>query len=576
MMLKTSSNKVNPATSMLGFTIRKNIGIIVLVTIGFLLFCPCYTIIDLTEFEAEKSEIAALLSAWSKAFSLFCSIICGLMVIALNLLNFSFMYRRNASDFTDSLPITRVELYLSKTLAGYVLSLIPAFISLLSLGVLTVVYGTPKLLTGIFLNMCYIALTTAFSSALSMIFIVASASIFDFLISYVAVNGGLLVAGIIISDMLYNLLLGYSNNSMNEIFKVVSPIYYVFVTFGLHLFDNSADWITVGYIAKCFAMILVFSVFSILLYKRRKTESSGNAFAYKFLYYICAFIISYCASYALGMIFANGNCLNLDFFIFALIGALICSVVYGAITFRGFKTVKKSLIIGFVSFAVCVASIFAIKLDLTGFNKRIPSKDEIKSVTVEYLSDEIEFTNPDFPISFHKKLVDQKDTLLQTNDNYDGFSHSIGFTYKLKNGSTVRRLYSVYVDKTKDELSKLLKSEERFESISKTLKRTKPATVSFYSSAENGEYIINECFLTLDETQKLLEIYKSEAQKEKQQVLSFGNYCSYNIYWSSGSRYYSIGDLYFDKNYTECAKYIETLNLKERANKYEEVAEAYD
>ena len=46
MMLKTSSRKVNPFLGMLKFTLTKNLGIIIIVTIVALLYCPGHYLTD--------------------------------------------------------------------------------------------------------------------------------------------------------------------------------------------------------------------------------------------------------------------------------------------------------------------------------------------------------------------------------------------------------------------------------------------------------------------------------------------------------------------------------------------------
>ena len=40
MMLKTSSRKLNPCRNMIGFTLRKSIGFIIILCIAALLYCP--------------------------------------------------------------------------------------------------------------------------------------------------------------------------------------------------------------------------------------------------------------------------------------------------------------------------------------------------------------------------------------------------------------------------------------------------------------------------------------------------------------------------------------------------------
>ena len=68
MMLKTSSNKVNPSANMFRFTLKQNLGIIVLATIAFLLVCPSYMLINLNAFSFTAVEKITILKNGAKTF----------------------------------------------------------------------------------------------------------------------------------------------------------------------------------------------------------------------------------------------------------------------------------------------------------------------------------------------------------------------------------------------------------------------------------------------------------------------------------------------------------------------------
>ena len=573
MMLKTSSNKVNPSANMFRFTLKQNLGIIVLATIAFLLVCPSYMLINLNAFSFTAVEKNHYFKEWCENFSFFASIISGVSVVGINLLNFSFMFKRNSSDFTDSLPITRNELFLSKTISGFLIVLVPSVLSLLALGIAATCFGFSKIFLSVLINILYIIAVTAVCSAFSMIFIISSASIFDFLLSFATVNIGLLILGAIVCNMCEELLIGYRGSDYRIVLRYISPVSFAYYGFGSHVFGSHAPLIYFPYFIKAIIITAVFYVISLLLYRKRKTESTGKAFAYNFLYIICAFLISFCASYVFGAVFEDGVNFNSGiFYLFAIIGGLIAGVVYGAITSRGFKTIKKSLIIGGVSFVIMVALAGSIKIDVIGYNKRIPSKENVKVASVKIWSDNVSYTDPTFVIDLHKKIITEDDILM----DYNAFNHelkddestatAVDINYTLKNGRTLSRTYLVYNKKIEKELETLLKSKERFETIRNSLTLSKPKTVNFYVNSKDGNYL--DVYLTYNETLKFLDIYEKEIANKKVSSVYDDNNNFYEMNYSGNSRYFS-SSFYFDETYTETKNYLDSLNLGDRVKYYD-------
>ena len=108
MMLKTSSRKINPFCNMLGFTLRKSIGIIVVICIAALLYCPGSFIVN---FEDLKSYgYRYILENFAYLVAVFAAII----AVFFNMLNFSFLYQKSSSDVFHAFPLTRSELLLSR------------------------------------------------------------------------------------------------------------------------------------------------------------------------------------------------------------------------------------------------------------------------------------------------------------------------------------------------------------------------------------------------------------------------------------------------------------------------------
>ncbi|MCQ2455068.1 MAG: hypothetical protein MJ090_02845 [Clostridia bacterium] len=563
MILRTSSNKVNPFSNMFRFTFRRNIGIIALLSILFLLVCPAYMLVNLQNLGGSPDYFQTYFNDWANGFALFCGIASAVSVIGLNLLNFSFMFRKNASDFTDSLPITRSELFISKTLSGFFLSIIPTLVSFFGFGILLAFENCLGLVKNLLVYALYIILSTAVFSAISMIFIVASGNVFDFLVSFVGINTGLILLGLIYSVLFESLLVGFPDSSVLPMINAFSPVFYTFYRLGSLVLNNSVS-VNFGFVIKCLLMTALFIFLSIILYKKRKTESTGKAFAYKFIYTICAFLVALCSSFAFGSIFENNfNSFHYDsavFYVFALIGALFSSVIYGAVTFRGFKTVKKSLIIGAVSFAVLVASVFFISADITGYNKNVPNVKEIKGVTITYDGEEIDYKNPEFAVNLHKKIV-FTDGVISEDMCVDEFTSNIRFSYRLKNGKKLERNYWIYNKNLSSELFEIIKSDERFDGIVGKLKKAKPPTIEFWY--DEKDYSVSS-YLTYDEAMAFVNFYRLEINEDgKKPILNSQQ--NYNFNFENGE-YWSCVCFPYSENLTpKTNKFIKSLNLQERS-----------
>ena len=127
MMLKTSSRKVNPFLGMLKFTLTKNLGIIIIVTIVALLYCPGHYLTDFEYYYDAYAHGSAFSIDMIEELLYTVSVVAGVLVILFNFMNFTYMYQKRSSDVFHSFPLTRNELLVSRMLAAFIQVLIPIF-----------------------------------------------------------------------------------------------------------------------------------------------------------------------------------------------------------------------------------------------------------------------------------------------------------------------------------------------------------------------------------------------------------------------------------------------------------------
>ncbi len=239
----------------------------------------------------------------------------------------------------------------------------------------------------------------------------------------------------------------------------------------------------------CFVYPLMSALFlglSYALYKKRKSESHGEVIAFKGLKPVFISVIAILAS-GIGYMYADGifEIKNpLTIFPFGILGTLIAHMISKkAIDFKG--GVKP--VITYTALALVFVCI--IKFDLTGYEKRIPKTENIKSASLEMwspgLSNDALFTE----VSSLEALTSLHNHLTQNDYSRDGAFMKI--TYNLKNGKTLSREYYMNLHMCKDYLKPVFESREFLESKFKLLTPQKDQEAIYVEVfGNNGQYEI--------------------------------------------------------------------------------------
>ena len=574
MTLRTSSNSLNPTLNMMWFTIRKNIGLLLLSVVAVLMLCPGFYLVRMDDYATYSVDLLWVLAA-------LLTIGAGILVVFYNVINFMFLYSKKSSDVFHALPLTRMQLLTSRCIAGVISTLIPVIVGYVALAIIFLCIPIHRPDVGmVFGCLAYTVMTVLVCSAFSMIFIVCAGSAFDLVLSFFGLNGGLLVVGLVIMSMMNSLLVGASDTVNYKMFEWLSPFWYcgaglarfidndcIFYSDSLHFFIRTAIYTALFFAA------------SLILYDRRKAEKGGDAYAYRFIYVLTSFVVGIAVAYFVGYIFEYGD-YNIIFWIFATLGALMFAVAFGAITDRGFKYFKRSLIVGACSATALFLSAVIFMTGAFGFSTRIPESSSIDYVSVRYSSETVDYTDPTLPLEVHKKFVDNIEAF--DDDEYKGEKSYVYLDYHLKNGMTVAREYLVPVGEFNDQLFALYSSDERFERIAYDYKVANPVSVeidvavdpetkkyTFYRG-ENTEYI--DSFITGAEFQKLLALYRKDLQSTEPIDMQNG-WERLGLFWNDTREDHKYAGYYYnlaiDKNFTNTIEYIDSLNLYERLSDIE-------
>lgn len=516
MMLNQSKNKTNPTLGLLRTTLQKNIGSIVLLSVAMLIFCPGFLITTLSQTTLRPEDYTspdALNAVYSITVTLSCIFVC----IA-NYVNFSYLYKKSSSDVFGALPLTRTGMLFSRAAAGFTGVLIPVTIGYVALAFLNLHYPAYAIGTVAQIASAYlvnILLMLAFSG-FSLIFIICAGSGFDLVLSFGGFNIAALATGAIIHGLCDSYLSGYSDE-FTGFLRLFSPIYYL-TELGILFADGNYTLKGAGdIIFGILKYAVAFFIAAPLLYRFRKAERGEQAYAYKFLYIVCGVLAGICGGYALSEIFifaADTKEYSLIGFITFILGALLTTVIYGAVTDRGFKGFKKSMAVGGISVVIYALIAVIILSGAFGFEKRIPEANKVTAVTIGFDNTFYDFEDAGDAMALHKAII-EKGADGEYRDEVDEPHEYIDIKYTLKGDKEMFRRYFVKLSAVKSELFKVYSSDERFDDIYKFIGKSKTGKFEIwgdYAGIGEDSFGLNS-MVSQAEINDIIAVYKKELLK---------------------------------------------------------------
>ena len=194
------------------------------------------------------------------------------------------------------------------------------------------------------------------------------------------------------------------------------------------------------------------------LYKKRPSETAGDAMSFRWLQPIARWSIGLCGGLGLGL-FLNYVILGSSF-----AGLLICQLVMGVICFFAAQMLLKKKFRIFTSrwwvetlalVLTLLAVTLCIKLDITGYQHRVPDAEDVTSVRFD--ASYADFTTDDpaaveSVISLHRAILEQYDETGERLENQTYLDTEGGPTtryvrvdYQLRNGTSLCREWRVSI-----------------------------------------------------------------------------------------------------------------------------------
>lgn len=375
---------------------------------------------------------------------------------------FNNVHSTKQSNFIHSLPLTRLENYVSNILASFTLIVLPVLLNAVILLVMSLtgyqeIIASSSVVYWFFLN-------TAIS------FIMLSISVFAAFLTghtaaHLAINLLIHTAPLIVALGIYLVssifLFGFteSNTFIGTEIANNTPLVWLFSSATSHynrqnLFMTPQMWAFIG-------MAIAFYLLAFLLYKNRKLEACGDVAAFKIFRPILKYTATFFAAVLIfGMLYAT----NLGAVPIFTIAAAITAVVYFASEMLIRKTVKVfGSIKGYAGFALLMAifiSIFAYT-DIFGYEHRIPDRADIESATIYHrYGDNIPLVADDKLIedvrALHAELTSDIPVVEKDFERYS----LLRVRYNLKNGKVLERAYKATEDVHKHAISKMYENTE--------------------------------------------------------------------------------------------------------------------
>ena len=583
MTSKTSSIKRNQAAKLLGATLRKNIGPLILLTVAMLLLCPGFMLKSLQE--TETAYLASQIRDMDESIIMINTVAGCIAVLLFNFINFGFLYTKRAGDVFFALPISRASLLFSRALAGFILAAVPVLVSYGAMTVVHLSYGY-LVLSGIRTLWCGALLTAVcmlICSAFSLVFLTVAGSTFDLLVSFAAFNIGGVLLVLMYDSLCQDLLTGYLFGDITEAMTYISPAVLCGSAVNDFLYKGSVASLT-SVSVRLWVLMAVWFVLSVVLavvlFRRRPTEASGGTYAFRFMPLLCGVVVAQIGAFAVGMIFSDGE-IDFIFWLFAVIGALLLAVTFGAVTNRGFKMLKRSFLIGGIAVVIMGAVGLMLKFGGLGYTAKIPEIKNIASVEMTFSGNNDCPASAELATEVHrevlqtvKKPIDEQDELMM-----------VQFHYKLKNGSTLNREFLVpRSEKTDRKLLAVTCSKERIESLQRQVDAMeKDAYVTFWqnfnATEERTALSETNIQITRSEARQIMAAYLKDLPKATEKIVfSENGVDGYTMEWwneDSVMRHdYQSIELRVEPQFTETKAVLTALQLEERALKQrEEVAE---
>ena len=383
---------------------------------------------------------------------------------------FAYLTNSRATNGMHAMPIRREGLFLTHYLAGLFCQVVTLLVSFALAALVTAAFGVfDGYAVGMGLLLC--VLLVLFFYSFGVLCMVCVGQILAGAVFYGILNFLFVGMEALLRSFAGNFLYGYDGRSSAFSTAPLSPPVEIASSLSVSYVYDGIDPIGVrvfhlGTFAAYAAAGLVLAALALLLYRKRRSEMTGNTVAIGWLRPVFKYGVAFCSAFSLGQL--------LSYFVFeltdstytagALIGTIACMIFAGLIgyyaaemllkkSFRVFKTSWKGAL---ATSAVLILIGLSFPLDLTGYQSRVPEQSDIVSATVDLYGGNV---SGSFNLSgqesiallrdAHCAVITDKARQTEYNRRYvpfDGDTCMLRITYELADGTELFRSYDLSID----------------------------------------------------------------------------------------------------------------------------------
>lgn len=443
--------------------------------------CILPLILSFRNFSSVSDYYVSLLSS---SYSPVPVIACGYAVV-LSVMLFNYLHNGASAAGLHSFPVTRGKLYRSTLMTGTVLLLLPILLTAICMFIFGLVMQPMTIVTGQDEILSYgwealgkdrfVLYPDRVLSALNCFrwFIdTAVGSLFVFAISNLAgivagkdiihallaclLNSIVVIVCLLIDMYERAFILGSDGGIFTDFLQYSNPFLWFAAKRGEMLGLKAIPMMLV-YIA----VTVLITLFAGFLYKRIKLEREQDATVFPVVSDLLVIFLTFCVMSLFGVVSAelspgeHATYPLIPFLLGCIVGGVPAFIVFRMIADSSVRIIRVRTLITFIALLAVTAAVFAFTIfDVTGQTGRVPEPSSVEKVTVHTMAPfDTDVTLSDTEsvkalTALHKTVLDHKNFV--TGSDYDPDSIKVSMSYKMKNGSSLKRSYYIKAQTLKD------------------------------------------------------------------------------------------------------------------------------
>ncbi len=433
---------------------------------------PLYFLLELLRYPAASLESREFAIGLYQMAAYFVPCFTGVYAILCAMLVWGYLYSARSVGLMHTLPVNRTCLFITNTLSGLAMILIPFAVTGGLLCLLALAWGFFDLVAVVNTVLAVLFCTLLFFG-MGTLCAMLTGHIFALPVFYLLANFLSFLLEALTTSLAQEFLLGVGMVREIGMLGFLSPVVQIYNSVRLY-YQRLPD----GTLGECrFVGLWVLALYALaglamlalawFLYRKRHSESAGDVVAFRWLRPVFRYGVALLGGLTIGRLlfevfwaplfqrgyYADRIPMGVCAFLGGLVGYYIASMLLekSLRVFRG--SWKGALIVLAGAAAVCLL----VSVDLFGLERRVPPMEEIESVSLRDRGLESgPYTVKDAPETvdrlrqLHQAIVDDRQYIRSYTPDFsyeEGkvFSHFVRLSYRLKDGSILERGYDLWL-----------------------------------------------------------------------------------------------------------------------------------